>query len=198
LAGPRHPVSSYLRTVLGNIFYEQNDLEAARHHLEKGIALAKPQGDLDALMPGLTGLARLRAAEGDWEGAFKALDDLAEFAPRQPEAVIPLVESSRARLRAVRGEVDRAADWVQNVPLDSDTPAYYRETEQIIQAQLLLTQGRYGEAADLVAHLLPKAESGKRWRWVIDLLALLLRHSLQAFNEPLMKNRRKFNVHVVK
>ncbi|MCP4541922.1 MAG: tetratricopeptide repeat protein [Chloroflexi bacterium] len=171
LIGPRHPVSGFLQTMLGTILYEQNDREAARHHLEQGIALAKPQGDLDALMPGLTGLAQLRASEEDWQGAFEALDDLAAFAPRQPEAVKPLVESFRAKLWAAQGAVDRAADWAQNVRLDSDVPlSAYREAELIILAQVLLAQGRHGEAVDLIDLLLPKAESGKRWGRVIDLL----------------------------
>ncbi len=171
LIGPRHPVSGFLRTMLGNILYEQNDQEAALRHLEEGIGLAKPQGDLDALMPGLTGLARLRAAEGDWDGAFEALDDLAAFAPRQPEAVIPLVESSRARLWAARGEVDKATTWAQNVRLDSDAPSTYREAQQIILAQVLLAQEEHDEAVALIARLLPEVELEKRWGRVIELLA---------------------------
>jgi len=108
MAGRRSPLSGLLQAELGNLLYEQNDLEAARHHLREGIAVAKPWGFWEALAPGYTGLARVRVVQRDWQGAFAALDELAAIGQNNPEAVMPAVESFRAMLWAAQGEVDAA------------------------------------------------------------------------------------------
>lgn len=68
MVGERSPMSGLIHAELGHLLYEQNHLEAALHHLQEGIEVAKPWNLLEAFVSGYTGLARARAAQQDWEG----------------------------------------------------------------------------------------------------------------------------------
>jgi LuxR family maltose regulon positive regulatory protein len=172
MAGRRSPMSGLLRAELGNLLCEQNDLEAALHHLQESIAVAKPWGFWDALVPGYTGLARLRVAQGDWGRAFAVLDELAALGQNNPQAVMPAVESLRAMLWAAQGKVDAARRWAQASGLGDGELIYLRERETIILARVLMAQKKWDEAARLIDRLMDAAETGKRWGRVVELLIL--------------------------
>jgi LuxR family maltose regulon positive regulatory protein len=173
MAGRRSPLSGLLQAELGNLLFEQNDLEAALHHLREGIAVAKPWSYWDTLVLGYTGLARVKAAQGDIGGAFAALDELAALGQNNPQTVMPAVESFRAKLWAVQGEVDRARRWAERTGLDADSEIdVFREGELVILAHVLMAQKEWDKATSLISRLLDATEAGKRWRCVIELLAL--------------------------
>jgi LuxR family maltose regulon positive regulatory protein len=173
MAGRSSPMSGRLQAELGASFYECNDLEAADHHLQEAISVARPWGYLDALLPGYTGLAQLRAVQGDWNGAFAALDELAELGRSNPEAVMPVVESFRARLWAAQGNVEAAGLWAETSGLHVDGElSYLREEEGIILARVLIAQDTWDEAERLIDRLLEVTESGDRWGRVVELLIL--------------------------
>ncbi len=173
MVGQRSPMSGLLQTELGNLMYEQNDLESALHHFQEGIAVSKPWGYWAAYVPGYIGLARERAAQGDWQGAFTLMDELAELGQNNPETVMPAVESFRAVLWAKQGDLDAARHWAGAAGLDVDGEInYLREGEFILLARVLLAQGALGEAAGLISRLLEAAENGERWGRVIELLVL--------------------------
>ncbi len=169
---------------LGALLYEQNDLEASLQHLQDGISVAKPWDYMDALLPGYTGLARLRATKGNWSMAFTALDELARLGRRTPETVMPTVESFRARLWVAQGNVEAAGHWVATVRpnLDGDLN-YPQEEENIILARVLIAQQRWIEAALLVNRLLELAKGGERWGRVIHLF-ILRALALDAQDQP--------------
>ncbi len=167
------PISGLMQVELGSLLYEQNNLEAALHHLQEGIAVAKPWSLWDTLVPGYTGLARVRAAQGDWDGAFAALNELAALGKDNLQAVMPTVESFRALLSAAQGRVDEARRWAQITGLDVDSESdFLREGELVIMARVLIAQKQWNEAARLIDRLLGDTEPGKRWGRVIELLIL--------------------------
>jgi LuxR family maltose regulon positive regulatory protein len=173
MVGRRSPMSGLLQTELGNLLYEQNDLEAALDHFQEGISLAKPWGYLQAFVPGYMGLAQIRVAQGDWQGAFTALDELAALGQNRPEAVMPAVESFRAKLWAAQGKVDAARRWAQTAGLDVDGEIdYLREGDFIILARVLIAQKKWEGAASLIDRLVDATETGKRWGRLIELLSL--------------------------
>jgi LuxR family maltose regulon positive regulatory protein len=166
-------MSGRLEVELGTLLYERNDLEASYHHLQEGISVAKPWGYLDALLPGYTGLARLRAAQGDWSGAFAALDELADLGQSSPETVIPAVESFRAKLWTAEGKVEAAGLWAEASGLSAAGDlSYAHEGEFIILTRMLIVQKRWDDAAKLIGRLLESTERGERWGRVIELLIL--------------------------
>ncbi|MBN1536677.1 MAG: hypothetical protein JW908_08100 [Anaerolineales bacterium] len=173
MTGENSPLSGFLRAEYGWLLYERNDMEAAEEHFRKAIRVAKLWGFLDALIPGLTGLAHICAARGNWQGAFDALDELEKLGRNNMQLVKPVVESQRALLWARQGNSDQTQRWVDAAGLDPYGEfAYPREDEFITLAQVFITQEKFDEAAELIDRLLSAAKAGERQGCVIKLLAL--------------------------
>jgi LuxR family maltose regulon positive regulatory protein len=174
MVGERSPMSGLIHAELGNLLYEQNDLEAALHHLQEGIDVAKPWGYMEAFLHGYTGLARVRAAQGDWEGAFAALDELAELGEDNPTIVMPAVESHRALLWVAQGKVDAANHWAMNVGLDPEGEInYHRLGEMMVVARVLIARGAHNEAVDLLTRMMDTAEAAGWFGRLIEMRVLL-------------------------
>jgi LuxR family maltose regulon positive regulatory protein len=170
----RSPVFGLLHAELGNLLYEQNNLEAALHHLQEGIDLAKPWGFLEAFVPGYTGLARVRAAQGEWEGAFAALDELAELGEDNPIMVMPAMESLRSLLWVALGKVDAVNRWTMNGVLDPEEEInYHRLGELMVFARVLIAQGAHNEAVDLLTRLMDSVEAAGWFGRAIEIHILL-------------------------
>jgi LuxR family maltose regulon positive regulatory protein len=174
MVGEHSPVSGLIHAQLGNLLYEQNDLEAALHHLHKGIDVAKPWGFLEAFVPGYTGLARVRAAQGDWGGAFAALDELAELGQGNPAMVMPAVESLRALLWVALGKVDAANRWAMKAGLDPEGEInYHRLGELMVLARVLIARGANIEVVDLLTRMMDTAEAAGWFGRLIEMRILL-------------------------
>jgi LuxR family maltose regulon positive regulatory protein len=169
----RSPASALLQVELGNLLFERNHLEEALSNLQEALAVANPWRITEALIPGYTGLARLRAAQGYWEVAFAALDELAVVGENHPQMVKPVVEAYRARLWAAQGSVDAARGWMETVGLDAGGEMEaYREDEYLILARVLIAQGEAEKAAGLLSRLLERAEESEKLGKVIEILIL--------------------------
>jgi len=176
-------MSGLIHAELGNLLYEQNDLEAALHHLQEGIDVAKPWGYLEAFVHGYTGLARIRAAQGDWEGAFAALDELAELGEGNPAVVMPAVESRRASLWVAQGNVDGANHWAMSTGLDSVGEInYQRIGELMIFTRVLIARGAIIEVVDLLTRMMDTAEAAG-WFGRLTEMRILLALAHQAGGE---------------
>jgi LuxR family maltose regulon positive regulatory protein len=174
LVSPSSPAVGIAHVELGNLFYERNDLEAALTHLQKGIALLKPWRYRDGLLPGYIGLARARRAQGDWDGAFAAVDELAEFCTdSEAQFILPTIKAFRASLWVAQGNVSAATEWAASSGLGADDePSYLQECLHIAFARVLLAQGDLGGATELLARLLTATEDGKRIGRLIEVLML--------------------------
>jgi LuxR family maltose regulon positive regulatory protein len=173
MAGEKSPLSGFLRAEYGSLLYERNDLNNAEGCFREAIRVAKPWGFLDAFIPSLTGLAQIHAARRNWDAAFEVLEELKKLGGNNLQLVQPVVESQRALLWARQGNLDRTQRWVDTSGLDSaGEPAFHREDEFIILAQVLIAQEKLDEAAGLVDKLLVAAKAGGRGSRVIKLLAL--------------------------
>jgi LuxR family maltose regulon positive regulatory protein len=174
MAGPSSPIVGYARIGLGNLLYERNELDAALAHLQQGIALLKPWHNLEGLVFGYIGLARTKHAQGDWGGAFAAVDELVELCST-PDAQMmsPAVETVRAALWIERGNLDAAGQWAERSGLSADGDlVYVREGETLVFARVLIAQERLDEATRLLTRLLATAQAGGRGGRVIEILAL--------------------------
>jgi LuxR family maltose regulon positive regulatory protein len=173
IAGEKSPLSGFLLAEYGNLLYERNDLETAEEYFREAVQVAKPWGFLDAIIPGLTGLAQMHAARGNGEAAFEALDELEKLGRDNLQHLKPVVESQRALLWIGRGNLDQVQRWVETAGLDpAGELAYHREDEYIILVQVLLAQKKLDEAAGLINRLLEVTKTGGRGGRVIKLLAL--------------------------
>jgi LuxR family maltose regulon positive regulatory protein len=64
------PVTGYCHLDMGDLLREWNDLDAATHHLARGIERVKQAGSATILLDGYVALARLQQAKGDAGGAL--------------------------------------------------------------------------------------------------------------------------------
>ena len=173
---------------MSEIERERNNLSAATQHLmnsnELGSLAGLPQNPYRRCLA----LARLRAIEGDLDGALDLLTEaerlyLGDFSPN-----VRPVAAFRTRVWIVQGRLSEAFGWVreQNLTVKDDF-SYLREFEHITLARILLAQykrDRTGhvmlDAIGLLERLLKAAEEGGRTGSVIEILILLaLAHQLQ-------------------
>jgi hypothetical protein len=104
---------------MGAVLVEWNDLNAARQHLTKGIALAEKNGDLGTMTLGYVNQARLLWAESDFNGTLEVL--------RKAEQAIGStnvawangqIAAARAQVWLLQGNSEPAGRWAQNYSLD--------------------------------------------------------------------------------
>jgi len=172
--GEHSPISGLLKAELGNLLYEQNDLENAQKQIQEAIAVAKPWGFLEAFVPAYTGLARLRVAQGDFGGAFAALDELAEHGKSNPVMVSPVVELFRAKLWVARGQVQNATQWAQDNDIPSDGEiSNSRLDEYLILARILIAQDQLDQTVDLLSRMVDMTEKAALKGETIEILVLL-------------------------
>ena len=101
-------------------------------------------------------MARLRAAEGDLDGALELLDEADRVYAGDYSPNVQPVPAVRARLRLRRGELDaRARQWARERQLSADDePSYLREYEHLTLARLLIAQHRVDPDAGALANAL--------------------------------------------
>jgi LuxR family maltose regulon positive regulatory protein len=188
MVGERSPLSRLIHAELGNLLYEQNDLKTALHHLKQGIDVPKSWGFLEAFVPGYTGLAQVRAVQGDWEGAFAALDDLASFGESNPAMVMPAVETLRALLWVAQGKVDAAYHWAMNAGLDPKGEINFQQLgDFMVLARVLIAQGALNEVVDLLIRMIEMAESAGWLRSLTEMRVLLaLAHQARGESDQAM------------
>jgi len=184
--GQRQPIAGIALLGLGNLLYERNDLEAAQRHLVQGIELTKQWGEAGAI-GGYVGLARVRQALADVQGAREAIEAAQQVAAKFDAMDVDdvMVAVRRAHLWVMQGDVEAAACWAEARGLDSDAslgklekesrdPALplLRALEYIMLARLRIVQDRPDEALTVLQPLLQRVENAGWTSYAISILAL--------------------------
>ena len=168
------PMAGLIHAELGNLLYERNNLDSALHHLQEGIGIAKPWMFLEAFVPGYTGLSRVRAARGDWGGAFAALDELAALGECNPALVMPAVGLLRASLWIAQGKVDAADRWIMNAELNPEGEINFNQLGALmVFARVLIARHAYGEVIDLLTGMIDATEASGWLGKTIEMRVLL-------------------------
>ena len=159
---------------------EWNDLDAAADHLR----LSDDLGDLGGLAQNpyrwRVAMAQLRLTEGDADGALALLEDAERVFVSEYYPVTRPLPAQAARIHAAQGRLREAGAWVRERGLSVDDDlSYVGEYEHITLARVLMAQGTrthdrrpIQEARALLERLLVAAETGGRWRSVIEILVL--------------------------
>ncbi len=171
------PLSGMPWVGLGDILREQNHLQTARQLLEQGIKRGIQTGDIDALRDGYVILSRINLAIGDEAGAGEAMSD-AEGIARETGSSECINEAAawRARIDMMGGNIEGAVDWAIRRGIRAGEATQPEEplveVEQLTLARLLMNQGKYSQALDLIQPLLEKFESNERDQAVIEATVL--------------------------
>lgn len=174
-AGRPSPVAGLAFSRLGTLEYEANQLDLAREHLDKGVALGEQlalRGDL-VFSYGLSALTL--HAQGETDAALKAVQKAYQFAVQTglSDAEWPL--ALEANIRMQQGDIPFARRWAEKAGLSpEDAPGYLRIEQHLAYSRLLLAQGRLSDARRWLARLEHFTQERGLYRWLITV------HILQA------------------
>ena len=162
-----------------DLLCDQNDIEAATHHLRQGEELGKHAPLRQTPYRLARARARLRQVHGDLD---RALDLLAEAERLYLRGVVPEVRpvtALKARWWVAQGRVAEARDWVHQQGLSVDDHLeYMREFEHITLARVLVAGSDRSSALQarrFLERLLQAAEQGGRTGSAIEILVLQAR-----------------------
>jgi LuxR family maltose regulon positive regulatory protein len=159
---------------LAEVAYQRNELDSALRQVTEGIALCRQFLYPAPLGTGLVTLAWIRQAQGNPDGALKAMDEAgrAALGPGVTGLLNP-VPAQRARLLLAQGDVAAAARWTEERGLGpDDEPGYPREPEYLVLARVLLAQHLPDQALTLLERMLAAAAGQGRTGSVIEIGAL--------------------------
>jgi len=170
--GERMYLTGFVGLVLGQILYEQNDLEAAERYLLDGLELLRRGGAAASLGNMHAVLALVKQAQGDGDGALAAIQEAVESAQRGNIPRLSILASAyQARIWLAQGKLDSAAIWAREYRQIGETE-YLGGLEDLTLARLLLAEDPPAEALALLEEMLPPAEAAGRMGPVIEILAL--------------------------
>lgn len=178
--------SADMHVGISTLLYEQNDLDAARNHLQRCKELGEHMGLPQNRYRWRAALARIREAEGDLDGALDLLNEaervyFSDFSPQ-----VRPIPALKARYWLRQGRLGEAMDWARQKGLSAkDELNYLNEFEYITLVRVLLSVHSHDhagippgeqppilEAAGLLERLLKAAEAGGRTGSVIEILIL--------------------------
>jgi LuxR family maltose regulon positive regulatory protein len=160
--------------LLGAVYREWNQLDAAAGYLREAIELSEQVGLGVYLGSFLVERARLHQARGEHQQALAAID-AAEQAAHQlgSTALVGYVRAHRARLRLSQGDLADAVRWADAAGLKPADPVpFERAPEALTLARVRISQGETATVAPLVMQLLATAEQAGAMDLVIETLVV--------------------------
>jgi LuxR family maltose regulon positive regulatory protein len=139
---------------LGYVYYQWNRLEEAQRHWS-AVPEWRYQAHFRPYHEALLGIALLHHTRGDRLQARQTLDALTQVLLAQNQLqFLPEVESFRARLALLRGDVGAAAYWAQTGDPPARLPLWFWEGSELTRVKVLMAQNTTAsrrEAAGLLA-----------------------------------------------
>jgi len=172
---PHLPAASYAYMAMGELLYEQNDIESALAYLTQGADLAEQGGHAENLIKAVSALARLHLARGEWTAAQQRIDQFDRVAQHMPPSALLLhpPTDEQVRLWLAQGQVQHAVVRFQaEVAPDTDLPAMLGVIHQLVRTRLELAQHRIARALELVEPALQTAQRAGMVRLVLQCLSL--------------------------
>ena len=165
---------------MSEVFLERLDLATANDHLQEAQELGEYAGMTQFPYRWRVATARVRAAEGDLDGALALINEaehlyVSDFFPN-----VRPVAALRARLWIANSQLREALGWARQAGVSGDDElTYLREFEHITLARLLLarakserTEALIGDALALLGRLGEAATAGARAGSMIEILVL--------------------------
>ncbi len=170
------PIVGAVHGALGLVYYEQNQPGKARDHLGRGVRLGVLSGHNASAIYSQCNLARLLQAEGDLEGAARALEAAAAlWAQGAPDWVRPELIARQSSLALARGDLEAAEEFLRQSSVAVDDPVTL-QTDAIHLAWLRLLAARADERAPgLAQRIIRSAEAGGRDGALLQALILAAR-----------------------
>jgi LuxR family maltose regulon positive regulatory protein len=187
------PIGGLPLTGAARVYYQRNDLPAATAHAMRAIEVCRDWWARTGLIEAHLVLARVRRAQGDVSGMSEHLGKAEQIAAAQNiSGMRALVAAAQALHAIAMHGPDSAAGWAEAQRVDirsAERLAYVRYEEYVVLVRWLIARARADlpgrgdwlqEASDLLAGLLPAAETNLLNGHRIELLMLMAQiHQLQ-------------------
>lgn len=162
-----------VHAVLGQVYYEWNQVEKARAALLHGIRMASLSSQPASLIYGKVALARLCQGEGDLEGAAQHLREAGDVLAQGGPGWARLDwAGQQASLLAAQGNLAEAEATLAATGIPAEAPVTYR-TDVIHLAWLRwMIASRRADALSLARRIVQSADAGGRNGTVIQALVL--------------------------
>jgi LuxR family maltose regulon positive regulatory protein len=168
---PNAPRTGYAWVGLGRVRYEWNELDAALHDVQTGLARGQLAGVMDVLLRGYHALARIQKARGDLESALAALEEADAVAEKMGLTQNKVwIGAVRAQVWLACGEREAALDWASRFAGQMEDMVY--PSVPIALAKIWLLQGEPEKALALLDHALESAQAVGRLGNAIHILAV--------------------------
>jgi DNA-binding CsgD family transcriptional regulator len=182
------------RAALAFVAFGRGDVERARTLLDAALAIARPSGEIDLILPSLWGLAETALADGDPARAFDHCQEAVELAQPTGERalLVPFIVTGVRAAIAVR-RPDAAERWLARVtPLLSRWQDLARPAIDHANGLTKLAAGSVVAArASLEAAVTGWDARGRTWEatWArLDLAAALVRANRHGEAMPLLED----------
>ena len=169
------PGTALAYVVLGQVRYEQNQLEEAATNLQRGIELGEVGYYGIPVLIGNIHLARLKLAAGDTDGALKSLEEAEKVLPQAGRArEAGQLPAWCARLALRRGDIEAAQAWVasQAAAGNDNTPGYGSEFDYLTTTRIVLARGKAEDRLPVFTRLAGLAAAQNRTGSVIEITLL--------------------------
>lgn len=179
--GRRLPVAGKALLGLGEIAREWNDLDAATGYLNEGLELFKSFGELGSVVSYLS-LAHIEVIRGDLQAAQETLNHARQLAAEFKASAMDdeIVDAYQAQLWILQGRKEQAVNWIaennlegrfwENLSQPRFDPVWEIHGQTL--AKVYLNQGEPDLALKLIEPMLDVAETSKRLRTIIRILAI--------------------------
>lgn len=170
------PVTSLAYVILGQLNYEQNNLDAAGDNLKSGIDLGEAGYFWEPVIKGCLLLARLARAQGNFESAYEHLQQAEKAGPWitvPPE--VHQIPAWKARLALFQGSIGSASNWAQQQELSlplTKPPGYREEFNYLTLVRVKIAQRECRRLPEYLDEVIRKAEYQERSGTVIEALIL--------------------------
>jgi LuxR family maltose regulon positive regulatory protein len=170
------PYSAFAFILLGQLMYEQNDLEGAARNVTDGIRLAEANFNWTFVLKGCLFMAKLSQAQGNSDAVIRYIRRAEEVAPKAPQArESRQLPGWKALLALHRGDISNVTDWARkqesSLPL-SKLPSYLQEFEYLTIIRLKLVQGECHDLPIYLDDLIRKTDAQGRSTAIIEILIL--------------------------
>jgi LuxR family maltose regulon positive regulatory protein len=147
------PMAAQVQEFLADILYEWNDLEGAAAQLAQALKASQYLGNRAIQLEIRRALARLKQAQGNPAAALEELGELHQLAQQSESSPgRAQVAACHAAIAMAQGNLASASHWVQQMKEEID-PATLGLQYSLIQARLLLAQGKQAQAGEMLTGL---------------------------------------------
>jgi LuxR family transcriptional regulator, maltose regulon positive regulatory protein len=174
ITGKPSPMVCHAYSGLGILDYEWNDLEAAQANFDRCLALAKPFNNWETLLPTYLTMVKIQCLRQRKEEALQLLSEAEQIWQKAHRTEgLSLFQAWRAFITGDRSSLAEVVEKGEG----GDQPdhmllAYLAEAALQVRSHIYVRLGELAEADAMLNRVFLPAETGKRWRMVIEVLVL--------------------------